>query len=58
MINQLMSLVKESMKDGYRIHFVLVSAKGKEDFYEKFGFTKRPNEITGYGMAQWLGEAL
>ena len=28
----------------------LVSAKGKEEFYEKFGFIKRPNEDFGCEM--------
>ena len=28
----------------------LMSAKGKERFYEKFGFQKRPNEFQGNGM--------
>lgn len=28
----------------------LMSAKGKECFYERFGFKKRPNEFQGNGM--------
>ncbi|MFX1326011.1 MAG: GNAT family N-acetyltransferase [Promethearchaeota archaeon] len=28
----------------------LMASKGKESFYEKFGFTKRPNERRGHGM--------
>jgi hypothetical protein len=28
----------------------LMSAKGKEKFYEKFGFINRPNENLGSGM--------
>jgi hypothetical protein len=28
----------------------LMASKGKESFYEKFGFTKRPTERRGYGM--------
>ncbi|BBB89486.1 MAG TPA: GNAT family N-acetyltransferase [Methylomusa anaerophila] len=31
----------------------LMAAKGKEDFYEKFGFWKRPNENFGHGMIQF-----
>ena len=31
----------------------LMSAKGKEAFYEKYGFWKRPNEHFGYGMMQF-----
>lgn len=28
----------------------LMSAKGKECFYERFGFRKRPNDVQGSGM--------
>ncbi|GIM30564.1 hypothetical protein CPJCM30710_32300 [Clostridium polyendosporum] len=31
----------------------LMSPKGKEAFYEKFGFWKRPNENFGHGMIQF-----
>jgi predicted GNAT family N-acyltransferase len=31
----------------------LMSAKGKEQFYEKFGFWKRPNRRFGHGMMQF-----
>jgi ribosomal protein S18 acetylase RimI-like enzyme len=32
----------------------LMSATGKEDFYSKYGFIKRPNEKMGCGMTQFL----
>jgi len=32
----------------------LMSAKGREPFYEKFGFNVRPNENRGAGMDQWI----
>lgn len=31
----------------------LMSAKGKEPFYEKYGFTARPTEILGAGMTMF-----
>ena len=31
----------------------LMSAKGKEDFYERFGFWKRPTDSFGHGMMQF-----
>jgi GNAT superfamily N-acetyltransferase len=31
----------------------LMSAGGKEEFYERFGFIKRPNEKFGSGMTQF-----
>ena len=54
MVGRLVAMVKDCMKEGHQINFVLHSAIGKEGFYERFGFTKRPNEIAGYGMAQWM----
>lgn len=33
--------------------FILGAAKGKEAFYEKFGFNKRPNEQSGHGMSMY-----
>ena len=32
----------------------LMSSKGSESFYEKFGFTKRPTERRGHGMFKIL----
>lgn len=32
----------------------LLSASGKEEFYEKYGFIKRPNKLMGCGMVQFL----
>lgn len=32
----------------------LMSAVGKERFYESFGFIKRPNERMGCGMNVWV----
>ena len=46
--------LKEDMKPGYKVKMNLSSAKGKEPFYEKFGFRVRPNEDAGPGMDQWF----
>ena len=46
--------LKEGMKPGYKVKLTLNSAKGKEPFYEKFGFRVRPNEDAGPGMDQWI----
>ncbi len=50
----IMKHIKTQLKPGYRIMAVLVAAEGKDGFYEKFGFIKRPSEIFGPGMHQWL----
>ena len=46
--------LKKDMKPGYKVKITLNSAKGKEPFYEKFGFKVRPNDDAGPGMDQWL----
>lgn len=46
--------LKDGMKPGYKVKLTLNSAKGKEPFYEKFGFRVRPNDDAGSGMDQWL----
>ena len=46
--------LKSDMKPGYKVKMTLNSAKGKEPFYEKFGFRVRPNEDAGPGMDQWF----
>ena len=48
------SKLREGMKPGYKVKLTLNSAKGKEPFYEKFGFRVRPNDDAGPGMDQWL----
>ena len=46
--------LKKDLKPGYKVKITLNSAKGKEAFYEKFGFKVRPNEDSGPGMDQWI----
>ncbi len=46
--------LKNDLKPGYKVKITLNSAKGKEPFYEKFGFKERPNEDSGAGMDQWI----
>ncbi|MBO4902024.1 MAG: GNAT family N-acetyltransferase [Lachnospiraceae bacterium] len=46
--------LNEDLKPGYKVKLNLNAAKGKEPFYERFGFRIRPNEEAGAGMDQWL----
>ncbi len=46
--------LKKDMKPGFKVKLTLNSAKGKEPFYEKFGFRVRPNEDAGPAMDQWF----
>jgi hypothetical protein len=49
-----MNEIRGYLKPGYRIMISLMAAKGKEEFYKKFDFIGRPNEMTGEGMFQWI----
>ena len=53
-MEKIMETINSWLKPGYRIMVSLVAAKGKEEFYEKFGFFRRPNEEKGCGMSLWL----
>ena len=50
----ILDFIHEQLKPGYRFMVSLASAKGKEDFYKKFGFIARPDEDHGPGMHQWF----
>lgn len=52
-VEQLIDKTMESACEGERIMFILGAAKGKEAFYEKLGFHRRPNEFSGHGMSMW-----
>ena len=53
MVEECISYIDRQLKEGWRIKIVIVSAKGKEPFYEKFGFALRPNDHDGAGMQTW-----
>ena len=53
MVEECISYIDGQLKEGWRIKIVIVSAKGKEPFYERFGFEIRPNENDGAGMQLW-----
>ena len=53
LVSECIAYIDNQLKDGWRIKIVIVSAKGKEQFYEKFGFELRPNGSDGAGMQTW-----
>ena len=53
-MEQVMNFIKEQLKPGYKFMVSLCSAKGKDEFYKKFGFVSRPNDEVGPGMHQWF----
>jgi len=51
MMVKIMKYISENACSGAVVG--LMSAKGKEPFYERFGFWKRPNDQFGHGMMQF-----
>jgi predicted GNAT family N-acyltransferase len=54
MMEKALEHIKNGIVDGEHTLVMLMAAKDREGFYEKFGFTKRPDETYGAGMSQWL----
>ncbi len=53
-VRKLIWQVRKASEPGDRIMFLLGAAKGREPFYEKLGFKKRPDDFSGYGMTRWI----
>lgn len=53
LVTECIRYIDAQLKPGWKIKIVIVSAKGKEGFYEQFGFVKRPNDTEGAGMNMW-----
>lgn len=53
LVSSCIQYIDAQLKSGWRVKIVMVSAKGKEAFYEKLGFQGRPNKIDGPGMQMW-----
>lgn len=49
-INDMLSFIKERTPREWNVQVELVSASGKEVFYEKLGFERRSSATGGYGM--------
>lgn len=52
-VSECIGYIDSQLKEGWRVKIVIVSSKGKEKFYEKFGFQIRPNDHDGAGMNLW-----
>ena len=52
LMEQVMSFNDSLLEEDHSMYSCLLSAKGKEEFYNKFGFVARPNEGRGAGMFQ------
>ncbi len=54
MMEQIITYLKAQIKPGWGVSVDLMSAIGKEEFYEKLGFSARPRERRGAGMDMWI----
>lgn len=50
----IMDFITNELSKGNPVMVNLMAAAGKEGFYEKFGFERRPNDSVGAGMFQWI----
>ena len=46
--------IQSQLKPGWEGYLQLVSAKGKEKFYQKLGYSIHPHEHSGAGMSKWI----
>ncbi|MDD2190429.1 MAG: GNAT family N-acetyltransferase [Eubacteriales bacterium] len=49
-----MNYIKTNLADGLTVMINIMAVQGKENFYKKFGFIERPNNMDGAGMHLWL----
>lgn len=54
LMNAMESWIKKQLKPGWAVSLELISSKGREAFYEKFGFEQRPNDWDGAGMMKMV----
>jgi predicted GNAT family N-acyltransferase len=53
-MSRVMAYVNENIAPGQKKMISLLSRAGKEEFYEKYGFIKRPKDDLGCGMSFWI----
>jgi len=53
-MKRIMNYINENISPGQKKLIQLMSRDGKEEFYEKFGFIKRPTGAMGCGMTFWI----
>lgn len=46
--------IRAQLNPGWEGYLQLVSAKGKEEFYQKLGYAVHPHEHSGPGMSKWI----
>jgi len=54
LVNNVLEHYRSTLKPGQKISVNLMAAKDKDGFYQKLGFTSRPNPNSGSGMTIYL----
>ncbi len=54
MVTHLVDWLQSQLKPGWNLKLNLSAAEGKEPFYEKLGFRRRPCQNAGSGMDKWM----
>jgi GNAT superfamily N-acetyltransferase len=50
LMQHMITYIKKQLPQGWKVSLELISTKGKEGFYGKFGFEERPCDFDGAGM--------
>lgn len=56
MVEDCLDYLRGRLRPGWRVKVHLLAGKGREGFYEPFGFVQRPNEAAGSAMDMWMEE--
>lgn len=54
LVERCMLFLRMQLRPGWRFKVHLLAGKDRDSFYEKFGFTQRPNEDAGPAMDMWM----
>ena len=54
LMNAMESWIEKQLQPGWAVSLELISSKGKESFYAKFGFEQRPNDWDGAGRIKMV----
>ena len=54
LMNAMEEYIRSQLPNGWAVSLELISSKGREPFYEKFGFEQRPCDWDGAGMFKML----
>lgn len=54
LINHIEAYIRQKLQPGWEGYLQLVSAKGKEGFYQHMGYAMHPHETSGAGMSKWI----